>query len=106
MSVDANKAPGGFRGKINIYTCEKCRGHIVTRDRDDGVTPFMIGCRATLGCKGMMKSSFYNVFDQDMAEGWEWYRPTHAEALTPAEREHVSKGGLLLRRYDQREMPE
>src|SRR3974377_965449 len=29
----------------NVYTCRKCGGHTVTVDRDEGVTPFMIGCR-------------------------------------------------------------
>jgi len=85
-------------GRLNIYVCETCRGHIVTRDRDAGVTPFMVGCRATPGCDGMMKSSMYRVFDQSMAESHEWYRPDSGpEGLSPGLRAHVEQGGLLLR---------
>lgn len=92
--------------KLNIYVCQACNGHIVTLDVDEGTTPFMIPCKATLGCKGVMRSSMYRVFDQTMAEGWQWYKPTNAEAVAPPYREHVRMGGLLLRRADQREVPE
>lgn len=91
-----------FLGKLNIYVCEACRGHIVTRDLDDGTTPFMVDCRATEACRGMMKSSLYRVFDQSIAEGWHWYRPDAAEraGLSLAMRHHAEKGGLLLRKAD------
>lgn len=92
--------------KLNIYVCRACKGHIVTRDVDEGTTPFMTGCKATPGCRGIMQSSMYRVFDQTMAEGWQWYKPTNAEAVAPNVREHVKMGGLLLRRVDQREVPE
>jgi hypothetical protein len=89
-------------GKLNIYTCEKCRGHIVTVDRDEGTTPFMVGCRATEGCSGMMESSFYRVWDQRMAPQFEWYRPdaTEVATLKLVARDHVQRGGLLLRALD------
>ena len=87
----------GFAGKKNIYTCDTCHGHIVTIDLEDGVTPFMIGCRATERCKGMMKSSMYRVFDQTMAATHEWYKPGSAENLDYDTRKHVEQGGLLLR---------
>lgn len=32
--------------RINVYTCRECGGHTVTVDVDEGVTPFMIRCRA------------------------------------------------------------
>lgn len=32
--------------RINVYVCQKCGGHTVTVDVDEGVTPFMIGCHA------------------------------------------------------------
>ena len=32
--------------RLNIYTCQICRNSIVTVDLVEGVTPFMIGCRA------------------------------------------------------------
>jgi hypothetical protein len=91
---------GDFQGKRNIYTCEACHGHIVTWDRDAGVTPFKTGCHATEGCKGLMKSSLYRVFDQTMRPGSEWYRPESLDGLSPAARDHVERGGLLLRPYD------
>lgn len=84
-------------GQKNIYTCRKCRGHIVTRDADEGVTPFMIGCKATPGCDGMMHSSFYRVFDGTLAASYEWYKPNVAQVLEPGVRRHVEKGGLVLR---------
>lgn len=73
----------GFKGKKNIYTCDKCKGHVVTVDVDRGVTPFMIECKSTLGCKGMMRSSMYRVFDQDMRPDFEWYRPSAVEIVKP-----------------------
>lgn len=99
MSEAAPKGePEGFKGKKNIYTCEKCKGHIVTVDLERGVTPFMIGCKSTVNCKGMMQSSMYRVFDQEMRADHEWYKPTAVQSLSPWERDHVSQGGLLLRK--------
>jgi hypothetical protein len=89
-----------FQGKKNIYTCDACKGHVVTVDRDHGVTPFMIECKATAFCKGMMKSSMYRVFDQDMRAGFEWSRPTAPEIVKPHLQSHVDQGGLLLRKLD------
>lgn len=90
-----------YKGKLNIYVCDECHGHIVTVDKDDGVTPFMIGCEAK-GCKAVMKSSFYRVFDQSMAPTHEWYRPTEPEIATlqRGAADHVRQGGLMLRRCD------
>lgn len=85
------------KGARNIYTCDKCHGHIVTQDADQGVTPFMLKCRKNPDCGGTMRSSMYRVFDQSIGASHEWYRPTVLEVLTPPERDHVDKGGLLLR---------
>lgn len=86
-------------GKLNIYTCEKCRGHIVTKDVDAGVTPFMIRCYATEDCPGNMQSSMYRVFDQSMKASHEWYSPNKEELikLDRWSRDHVAKGGLMMR---------
>ncbi|MBN8995919.1 MAG: hypothetical protein J0H94_11900 [Rhizobiales bacterium] len=91
-----------FQGKKNIYVCERCKGHIVTVDRDEGITPFVLACRATEGCLGPMRSSMYRVFDQDIGAGFEWYKPEAAEAagLPPAYAEHVRSGGLLIRKIE------
>ncbi len=89
-----------FKGKKNIYTCEKCGGHIVTVDLDRGVTPFMVDCMATPACGGMMQSSMYRVFDQTMRADHEWYRPSDfaLATMTPRVRRHVEHGGLLIRK--------
>jgi hypothetical protein len=91
---------GMSQGKKNIYTCEKCGAHIVTVDRDEGTTPFMTRCKAD-GCEGMMKSSFYRVFDQDMKPSHEWYRAEPADIAkmrnSRACHEHARMGGLFLR---------
>lgn len=97
VQLALNNAPGGFTGKLNIYVCRTCRGHMVTRDVDKGTTPFMVGCRVTPGCAGNMQSSMYQVFDQEMAESHQWFRPASADGLTLAELAHVRQGGLLLR---------
>jgi hypothetical protein len=88
----------GFKGKKNIYTCDRCKGHIVTLDIDKGTTPFLVECKATINCKGMMKSSMYRVFDQDMRPDFVWYRPSAVEDVKPHLVEHIRMGGLLLRR--------
>ncbi len=88
--------PQSMIGQKNIYTCWQCGAHIVTVDRDDGVTPFMIACMVP-HCGGQMKSSMYKVFDQAMRAFWEWYKPAAPQRLSEAERAHVDKGGLLLR---------
>lgn len=93
-----NPAGTGFKGKLNIYVCEKCKGHIVTKDIDEGTTPFMVGCKATLNCDGKMLSSFYRVYDQTMRHSYEWYAPSVLEKLTPAEIDHVKHFKLLMRK--------
>jgi len=93
-----------FQGKKNLYVCEVCGHHIFTVDRDAGTTPFMTPCEE---CKGTMVSHMYRV-NQHVRVTHEWYSPStdeleiatlgkvfhHAAAI----REHVKRGGLLLRR--------
>lgn len=97
-ALKQDNGPQEFKGKKNIYVCDKCKGHVVTVDIDEGVTPFMIRCHATAFCKGEMKSSMYRVFDQDMRAGFEWYRPTAPEVVAPHLQPHVEQGGLLFRK--------
>jgi len=91
---------GPTPGKKNIYVCQKCFGHIITRDLVEGVTPFMMKCRVDDECGGRMESSMYRVFRQDMRASHEWYAPDAAELATQSHgvRDHCSKGGLLLRK--------
>lgn len=90
-----------MRGKINVYTCVK--GHkTVTIDTDEGTTPMMLGCRqkdddGKHNCTQYAKSAWYNC-DQSLKPEYEWYRPETTKGLNPAEKDHVSQGGLLLRK--------
>lgn len=96
------------RGAENVYTCRLCRGYTVTVDRDEGVTPFLLGCRASGregDCKGMAESNFYPKGPRPshiQAPVWEWYTPEASEYkfLSGPIKEHVDKGGLLIRKID------
>lgn len=83
--------------RINRYDCQKCGRHIITIDRDYGVTPFMLLCLATEGCKGCMYSRFYR--DPRGVPMFEWYSPDIAEraVLDAGTMAHVEQGGLLIR---------
>lgn len=45
--------------KWNHYQCPLCRAVTVARHDAEGVTPFMIRCRATPGCSVMAESTFF-----------------------------------------------
>ena len=86
------------KGEKNQYRCQLCGGTITTLDVDDGVTPFMLACRATPGCKGVMRSGFYVAVDQSAKPDYEWFRPASLKGYNHAMRDHINKGGLDLRR--------
>ncbi len=82
-------------GLINAYLCDK--GHAMwTRNADSGTTPFMVRCPAP-GCGSYGKSKFYRVQQEGVPVSHEWYKPADLRGLTPGERDHVQRGGLLLR---------
>lgn len=83
-----------FKGKKNIYTCSTCGAKIITVDLDEGTTPMFLSCRATPNCAGRMSSAMYQV-DQTQQPTHEWYKPTGK--VRGAFREHVERGGLLIR---------
>lgn len=87
----------------NAYTCDTCNKRIVSVNLHEGVTPFLIGCRANWPghCMGTAQSEFYGI-DQTLPAEWGWYRPDEAEmaGLDPATKQHVERGGLLLRKLD------
>lgn len=88
-------------GAVNVYVCRTCKGRIVTKNRQEGTTPFMTGCHATPDCKGTMQSMGYRV-NQDEVPTHEWFRPvTTGERRRwlrdPGTAEHVRMGGLVLR---------
>jgi hypothetical protein len=89
-----------LQNQLNRYTCRECRGEIITIDRDEGTTPFMLGCRATEGCKGMMQSSFYRGVEG--APTFEWRKPTPHEFAksSRAMQDHFNMGGLDIHRIE------
>jgi hypothetical protein len=90
------KPPRNFQGRLNRYNCRLCAQHIITIDRDKGVTPFTINCRVTPGCKGTMYSEMYRVKEGKPTH--EWRKPTPKEFVkaSRAAREHFKMGGLDL----------
>lgn len=54
-------------GSVNVWRCPKCRKDTMAIHRDPGVTPMMLGCRATEGCDGMAQSLMYPDLDPSQA---------------------------------------
>lgn len=88
-----------FKGRKNVYLCEKCGYPTVTIDRDEGTTPYMTRCRRPSGCDGTTVSQMYRVADWPLPPMFEWYKPDDGELRqkSAAVRQHVEMGGLLLR---------
>jgi len=84
-------------GEVNVYDCDTCDGFIVTRNVDDGTTPFMLACRATPTCPGRMVSRGYRV-PQDLVSSHEWFRPSKLRGYSRDMKAHIRMGGLALRR--------
>lgn len=97
----------GFENKnrINLY---RCRGGCatVTIDREPGVTPFTTECPVCKRMKRKIGTGFYETSEavshcyrvsQNHTPTHEWYRPDSIMGLSDWEKEHVLKGGLLLR---------
>lgn len=89
-----------MKGKRNSYQCTTCKGIIFTEDRDEGTTPFMLGCRAKDGCAGTMESAFYRLPEQaaQVRPHYIWRKPTPEEyaASEFGMRAHFDQGGLDL----------
>jgi len=85
------------RKRINQYRCQECKSIITTVDIDKGVTPFMLYCRATTGCKGMMESAFYRPLNTNATPEFEWYKPSMKYAKRKGMADHVDQGGLAIR---------
>ena len=112
--------------RFNHYACEACGQITIAKHEDQGVTPFMLGCRATPGCSGSAFSKMYQG-SQDPAQVPHviWFRPTDPGAVDAAieaelveakrrgrltgigkrehdvllrgMREHYAKGGCLIK---------
>lgn len=85
--------------RVNVYVCHKCGKEVVTIDRVDGTTPFVIKCSE---CGEMARSSFYNV-NQDLTPTVEFYKPDKEEydKLDEELKEYVDRGCLLYRRINE-----
>lgn len=90
-------------GAINAWNCPDCKRNTVAIHVDEGVTPMFLRCRRTEGCNGMASSAMYpdppipeHIID---ALEWEWYKPADADlqSLDSEMRDHVDRGGLILR---------
>lgn len=107
--------PGDFdgKGRLNAWECEECGAYIVSRDRDAGVTPYILRCKDEtvgegLGCGAEMTSKFYRLARRDdWPVSHEWIRPKTKEKLADAlERDdeyknysdYLRRGGLHLAR--------
>ena len=90
------------KNAINVYTCEKCSERIVTINREDGTTPFMILCE----CGSMMLSCCYNC-PQDLTPTYEWRKPSGREKmfLSACEKEHIKLCGLLRYKIKTNQFP-
>jgi hypothetical protein len=86
---------------INTYTCPECGWQIVTITRVEGVTPAFIRCegrRCDVNTLPGAISAMYCV-NQSLTPTHEWYRPDANELVEkPWALEHVTMGGLLLRK--------
>jgi hypothetical protein len=98
-------------GSINGWQCDKCHRLTIAIHRDEGVTPFMLACRADgyeprspeSTCDGMGVSCGYPVDPPPCPPEWEFFRPSKSQMKRykredPAMYEHCIKGGLELRR--------
>jgi len=87
----------------NKYTCDTCKGVIVTIDLDEGATPSILPCKANSKCGGFMHSAYYSPAAVGDAEPeYEWYKPNRADRRNgnKAFRDYYARGGLALRRIE------
>lgn len=88
-------------GAINAWFCGECARPTVVVHVDEGVTPFMLGCRRTQDCGGVATSAGYPHYPPEITESitHEWYRPTGKDyqRQTPEMRAHIDAGGLAIR---------
>lgn len=95
--------------KWNHYICEKCNQVTVARHDQEGVTPFMLKCRATKDCEGFAESCmFMGPQRENQTPHVVFYRPPSlTKAIEEINKEpeqnrewlleHYTKGGSLMR---------
>lgn len=97
--ADAHRASGG----VNAYDCRECGKTCWTIDRDAGVTPASMRCRAPGGCgEGTSFSRWYTVPADHPPPTHEWFRPSREfarreERRAPGCWQHYVGGGLWIR---------
>jgi len=93
----------------NAYFCKSCRKVTITVDVNEGVTPMFILCP---DCKkehatslmyqipGCMRFDMIKGIGSILPAEYEWYTPEASEIkkLSSMEKEHVKKGGLMMRK--------
>jgi hypothetical protein len=105
-------------GHVNGYWCRDCGGTTYVIHVHEGVTPMFLACRAQGGTAeglmcGQMARSLMYPWEQPIGSdqqlpippaitnmvAWEWYIPDQPElvGLDGETRDHVERGGLLLR---------
>lgn len=98
-------------GSINGWLCKKCSRLTIVIHRDEGVTPFVLACRADgfdpthpmSSCDGFGESCGYPVDPPPRPPEWEFYRPDDRELQLLDQKHpgmwfHVKNGGLNIRR--------
>jgi hypothetical protein len=73
---------------VNVYVCEKCGNRMVTKNKEEGTTPFLISCDVD-SCDGHAKSSMYRV-PQNLEPDYFWVKLSDEEMMERA-KEHAEK---------------
>jgi len=91
------------KDRINIFVCDGCKGHVVTRDVDLGFAPAFSHCGSCTTPKQavLMRTCGYPIIDQTMREDAQWHRPSYSAYIRmhPKQREYINQGGLVMRPY-------
>ena len=87
-------------GKRNAYTCGSCRSFIITLDRDEGATPFLIPCVVQRNCSGIMQSALYRGLlvngEEEVTHEWRKATTVDYRAANTGLKAHYDQGGLAL----------
>jgi hypothetical protein len=85
----------GFKGKKNVYMCGDCGHGFISKDVDEGTTPFMTSC---LNCDGHAKSMFYKIPQDILGRAAVlWIKPPVKDwkHFSKATQDHLKRGGLV-----------
>lgn len=90
----------GRRKGVDVYVCEHCGQNTFTRNKDKGVTPFVIESKKCRSGYALHRQSIGDV-DFEARTGLKvlsWVRPTFEQFCKADEalRGHILQGGLVL----------